>query len=418
MSIIIPPATLSGAIKIQPSKSMTHRAAICAALAGKGAAVINAGRSEDTAATLGALASLGIASFNQKGNALYVSEPKPGSQGIADCGESGSTLRFLIPIALLNGGGVFSGRGRLMQRPLDVYRDIFTPMGVTWQQKKNHLSISGKLSPGEYRLPGNVSSQFVSGLLFALPLTASGSVISLSATVESRGYIDMTLEAMSRFGVWAGWLDQRTIEIPGNQSYKPAKMTVEGDYSHAAFFLCAGAMGGDIECLGLSGDTSQGDSRVIEIIRSMGGDCGISEDVVYSRGRVSRGATIDVSQIPDLVPALSVLACAANGVTRLENAARLRIKESDRLSAMAAGLSNLGADITEGEDFLEIRGNGKLKGGSCSAWNDHRIAMSLTTAAAICEGDIILDGHESVAKSAPEFYNEYKSLGGKAYERE
>lgn len=414
--MIIEPSVLKGDIHIQPSKSMSHRLAICAALAGSGSRVNNIAESDDIHATLGALESLGIAGFARDGNDICVKEAAAG-KGRVDCIESGSTLRFLIPVSLLYGGAEFIGQGRLMQRPLDPYERLFSRDG-TWQKNGNTLTIRGQLKPGRYALRADISSQFVSGLLLALPLLHGDSQIDLLPPVESKGYIDMTMEAMRIFGVNAAWLDEERIGVGGNQRYRPAAASVEGDYSHAAFFLCAGAMGGDVRCLGLKETTAQGDRAILDILKSMGANAGYSGGAAYAKGRVDRGVVIDVAQIPDLVPVIAACACAVKGVTRIENAQRLRIKESDRLSAVASELSRLGADIIEGADDLEIRGHGRLTGGRCFAHNDHRIAMALTVAASICDNEVELEGHGAVSKSAPAFFQQYNNLGGRAYERD
>ncbi|MFZ5974241.1 MAG: 3-phosphoshikimate 1-carboxyvinyltransferase, partial [Bacillota bacterium] len=279
------------------------------------------------------------------------------------------------------------------------------------------LTVSGRLSPGTYEMPGNVSSQFLTGLLFALPVLNGDSRIRLSSPLESGGYVEMTRAMQARFGVHSAFSDAFTLHIPGNQRYTPCAVRVEGDYSHAAFFLVAGAIGGNITLAGLSADTTQGDRAIIDILRRMGADVREDENGVHVCGQSLRGTEIDASQIPDLVPVLSVAACAAKGETRIYNAARLRFKECDRLSAVAQELSALGADISESADALHIRGTGALKGGSCKSHGDHRMAMSLAVASSICTEEVVLDGWECVSKSAAAFWEEFRQLGGCAVER-
>ena len=224
----------------------------------------------------------------------------------------------------------------------------------------------------------------------------------------------MTLQALSQFGIAAKWEDERTISVAKNQRYIARNFKIEGDYSHAAFFLIAGAIGGDVKVCGLDKDTLQGDRRIVSILKEMGADIEAESDFVRACGGNLRGVVVDASNIPDLVPALTVAACAAKGETRIINASRLRLKESDRLSAMAKELNRLGADIKETGDGLIIKGGRQLTGGECDAHGDHRVAMALTVASALCKDDIALMGSESIAKSAPHFYDEFCLLGGVA----
>ncbi|MCL2812554.1 MAG: 3-phosphoshikimate 1-carboxyvinyltransferase [Clostridia bacterium] len=407
------PRFLSGSLGIMPSKSASHRALICAALAGGESVVVPIQPSLDVEATLACLEGMGLARVTGLGEGLKVTKGMPRLPRIAPCGESGSTLRFLMPLALDGGPPVrFEGTERLLQRPLDAYRLLFARhcTGYGWVDEPGAITINGQLHSGDFTLPGNVSSQFVSGLLFALPRLQGDSTIRVTGEVESRGYIDLTLAALARSGFEARWLDERTLDVPGGQRGRPGEYPVEGDWSHAAFYLVAGLIGGPVRLTGLDADSLQGDRAVIDVLRGMGGDIRQEGEGWAAYPSALHGTSIDASQIPDLVPALAVAACAAQGRTVIYNAARLRIKESDRLAALRAELGALGAAIKEQPDGLVIHGTGRLQGGSVNSHNDHRIAMALAVAAALCDSPIELAGSEAVQKSAPYFWDEYAQL--------
>ena len=333
-----------------------------------------------------------------------------------DCGESGSTLRFFIPLALDGRGPVrFIGHGRLMQRPLDVYAQLFANRGVKWDLQGDTLTVEGCLKSGIYSLPGDVSSQFITGLLIALPQLEGDSIIRLTTALESRAYVELTQKIQRAFGVVSEWTDPRTLVIPGGQQpVSPGTFTVESDWSHAAFYLVAGAISanGPLLLSGLQPDSTQGDRAIVPILRSMGaiivpGRHGLT--VCPSR---LRPASVDVSQVPDLAPVLAIAMAAAEGESRITGAARLRIKESDRLSAIANALCACGADVSMLEDGLIIRGGKPLHAARVDGCNDHRIVMAMAVASALADGDITITDSESVAKSAPAFWEEFASLGG------
>ena len=419
MTLTITPAKLKGSVTPPPSKSQAHRLLIAAALAGGESVIHNVAYSQDIDATLRCLTELG-AEFDRAGDTVTVrgmganamSPNRRMALPHLDCGESGSTLRFLIPIALaVRGGGVFTGRGRLMERPQKPYFDLFDQKNIFYEQKDGVLTVQGQLLPGEYRLPGNVSSQFFTGLLFALPLLDGPSAILPTTELESEGYVQMTLQAMAEFGVEL----PATLSLPpqyhpqGNQTYVPAEATVEADWSQAGFWYAAKFLKNDVEVEGLNPDSIQGDSVIDIQYEEMGlelGDVGALE--------------LDVSGCPDLVPPLAAMAALRGGeTTRLVNAARLRLKESDRLTSVTAVLRALGADVEEGEDFLVIHGKERLKGGATvDSFNDHRIAMMAAVAATRCEAPVTLTGGSSVDKSYPDFWKEYERLGGKISKRE
>lgn len=382
MKLVITPAPLRGSVTPPPSKSQAHRCLIAAALAGPGSVIHNIADSQDIQATRRCMAEL-----KTEGTAL----PR------LDCGESGSTLRFLLPIALaLRGGGIFTGHGRLMERPQKPYFDLFAEKGIRYGLENGVLTVEGTLPPGTYRLPGNVSSQFVTGLLFALPLLAGDSEILLTTPLESRGYVDMTLEALAQFGIRVAEETGRFL-IPGGQQYRPCEVSIEADWSQAAFWIAAQCLGSAVEIQGLNPQSTQGDRVASHWAQALS-----------SPGDVE----IDLSGCPDLAPPLAAMAAVRQGTTDLTNAARLRIKESDRLSAIAGTLGALGGVVKERPDSLSIRGVGALSGGTVDCRNDHRIAMMAAIAATRCQGPVTLLGAECVAKSYPNFWDHYRMLGG------
>ena len=403
MNVTIRPQKLTGSVTPPPSKSQAHRLLLCAALAQGESTVENVAFSQDILATLGCMQALG-ASWEQVGadvvNVIGVSDRrKDGELPHLDCGESGSTLRFLIPIALaVAGGGVFTGRGRLMQRPQKPYFDLFEEKGIWYGQRENELTVRGELKPGEYRLPGDVSSQFFTGLLYALSLLDGPSVIISTTELESADYIAMTIAAMAKAGVRVEEnFDQKSYKVYPSK-YKCFTEKVESDWSQAGFWYAASALGSPLDVMGMDPDSAQGDKVVAEHFRALtrAGD-----------------VTIDVSACPDLVPPLAVMAAVREGTTHIVNAARLRIKESDRLASVTAALNALGANVTEGADSLRIEGLPGLMGGAeVDCCNDHRIAMMAAVAATRCEQPVTLLGADCVKKSYPNFWEHYEMLGG------
>ena len=399
----IEPGALAGTVTPPASKSQTHRALIAAALGEGDSELHNFCWSRDIRATADCLSALGASWEETEPGTIRVrglSERGRQDLPLLDCGESGSTLRFLIPVALAAaGGGLFRGQGRLMERPLTPYFDIFREKGVMYALEKGALEVRGALRPGDYRLPGNVSSQFITGLLLALPLLPGDSRILLTAPLESAGYIHMTLETLADFGISVetvpeGW------RIPGNQTYRPRELTLEGDWSQAAFFLTAAFLGHDVKATGLRDDSSQGDRVMGEFCRRLG----------------QPGETaLDLSDCPDLAPALAAAAAFRTGeITHLTGAARLRLKESDRLSSVTAVLWALGAEITEHPDGLTLVGKDILSGGvTVGSWNDHRIAMMAAIAATRCENPVTILGGECVEKSYPGFWRDFEALGAR-----
>ena len=408
MKLRLFPTDLRGSITPPPSKSQAHRLLIAAALAGGESALSSLALSQDISATLACMEELGASSRWEEGvlhltgmGANAMSPNRRLAHPRLDCGESGSTLRFLIPVALaVRGGASFTGRGRLMERPQQPYFDLFDQKGIAYQLKDGVLTVSGRLPPGEYALRGDVSSQFITGLLYALPLLEGDSVIRLTTPLESRDYVTMTLDALEKFGVTAVQEDERTFRVPGNQTYRPRDLAVEADWSQAGFWYAAQGMGHPISITGMNENSLQGDKAVAQVAALLAQPC--------------ETRTVSVADIPDLVPPLAALAALCEGTTLLSDGARLRIKESDRLAAVTDVLSALGADVTEREDSLTIVGSPRLSGGvTVDAHNDHRIAMMTAIAATRCAAPVVLTGAESVNKSYPAFWDDYARLGGR-----
>ncbi|MFA9423499.1 MAG: 3-phosphoshikimate 1-carboxyvinyltransferase [Sedimentibacter sp.] len=411
-SISIKPAKLNGNIFAPPSKSMSHRAIICASLCNEGESIIsNVILSEDIKATIDGMRQLGakINIFDDKGkNTLYIKKSNHKiNKAFINCRESGSTLRFLIPLGLkLADECIFTGSGKLVERPLDVYYKIFDQDKIQYETENGKLPLKarGDLLGGNYEISGSISSQFITGLFFTLPLLNRDSKITINDKLESKGYIDLTLDILEKFNVFIENKDYKEFIIKGNSQYKSTNYEIEGDYSQGAFFIVANEIGNNLNCMGLNENSLQGDKEIVDIINR------------YHAG--NEEIIIDVSQIPDLVPILAVLASLKDGVkTKIINAERVRIKESDRLKAITHEMKLLGADIEELGDGLIINGKKSLKGhATVNSWNDHRIAMSLAMAATMCEEEIVLQDYKAVTKSYPEFWADYKLLGGKVNE--
>ena len=408
-------SAITGQITPPPSKSVAHRALIGAALSG-GGTICGFMLSADMRATLDAISSLGIQSDVNGNTVTLTSGESPSAQPVVDCGESGSTLRFLIPVfAALGIPATFIGHGRLPERPLGVYAECLPAHGVTLHSEGGlPLTLEGTLTGGRYTLPGDISSQFISGLLFALPLCREDSDICLSSPLESAAYVELTLDILHQSGISVspnvnGW------HIPGNQHYSLHHYTVESDWSQAAFLLAAGALDGDITVMGLNPQSVQGDRAILSLLESFGADITIKNNSLYCRKAPLHGITIDAAQIPDLVPILAIIAAAADGDTHIYNAGRLRLKESDRLAAMADCLRRLGADVKEMPDDLLIHGGQPLKGGSVCGYNDHRVVMSMAIAALICKQPIEVTDARSVNKSWPSFFEDFQRIGGNVH---
>ena len=400
MDIKITPTFLHGKITVPPSKSISHRALICAALAGGESRLHNVLDCEDTRATVDALTALG-ADITQNGSDIAVKGiSSPAKKADINCRESGSTLRFMIPVAAALGTDTtFDGSANLPNRPITPYLEEFPKHGVTFGSAKMPYSIGGKLAGGDFYVTGDISSQFITGYMLALPLIGKDSTIKLTSELQSRPYAELTADVMRTFGVNTE-ITENEFRIAADSRYSPREYTVEADMSQAAFFLVANAVGGNTEPVNLNYNSVQGDRAVIEITRDYAANGGKAFD-------------INTENIPDLVPILTVLACFAEGTSHITGCARLRIKECDRLAAVSDELNKLGAKIEAGEDFLTIHGVKSLHGGDCITYNDHRIAMSLAIASQRCTEPLIIRGAECVSKSYPGFFKDFTALGGK-----
>lgn len=395
MLVEIKPGAVTGRIKAPPSKSMAHRLLICAGLCEGESTIKNVAYSEDILATLDCLEALG-AKIKKEGSTVYIkgADVKSFGGGVFFCRESGSTLRFFIPVAMLSDKrSLFTGYGRLMERPMEIYERLAEEKGIYYEKADEGISLSGGLDGGEFSLRGDVSSQFVTGLLFALPLCERDSRIILTGKTESLGYIDMTVDALSRFGIDIKREKENEFYIKGSQSYKAGSFTVEGDCSNAAFLDAFGLLGNRLEVEGLSQETLQGDRIYKEYFE------------LLKKGT----PTLDVSQCPDLAPVLMTLAAALNGAT-LTGTRRLKIKESDRGAVMKCELSKFGAVIECEENEIKIfKSELHTPAEKLCGHNDHRVVMSLAVLCSLFGG--IIDGAEAVKKSYPDFFEIMKKVG-------
>jgi len=414
ISVTIAPGTRGGEVSIPSSKSAAHRLLICAALGQGRTELLVDGLSKDILATAACLRSLG-ADVEEGPHGITVTPIKEtASDALLPCGESGSTLRFLLPVAgALGMAGCFQMEGRLPERPMRAFEEVLCAHGMRIAREGDRLLFGGRLQSGDYRLPGDVSSQYFSGLLMALPLLPGDSTLTAEGKLESAGYIRMTEDALTLSGVRIK-RDGNRWEIPGRQRFKlPDTLRAEGDWSNAAFFLCMGALSErDVTVRGLNLKSSQGDMAVLDILEHFG--AAVTADAAAGSVTVRRGESrpliIDAAPIPDLVPVLSILTCGAEGESRIENAARLRLKESDRLQSTAALIRALGGKAEELPDGLIIRGAGALTGGMADPCGDHRIAMSAAAAACLCTGPVTVQNARCVQKSYPNFWENFASL--------
>ena len=410
----IMPALLGGTIPAIASKSDAHRLLILAALSQGETRLIMEQRSEDIDATIGCLRALGAAIEILPDGVVVRGIEHPNENPLLDCGESGSTFRFMLPVACaLCEKARFTGSGRLPERPIGELMRVMQAHGVAFSAERLPFATTGRLTGGDFSLPGNVSSQYLTGLLLALPTIRSDSTISLTTRLESAAYVEITLHALRRFGVRVRVEDGVYAVSGGQKMQSPGTLRVDGDWSNAAFFLAAGALGNPVTVSGLSLDSPQGDKAILDALRKFGaGVEATAETVTVSPAKLT-GCTIDVGETPDLLPILAVLGACAAGETRLVNAARLRLKESDRLASVSAMLRAFGGTVKELPDALMITG-GALAGGTVDSCRDHRIAMSAAIAAIRCANELSILGADAVNKSYPAFYSDYNQLGGHA----
>ncbi len=416
MDIKITPSALSGGVRIPPSKSAAHRALICATLAEGESRVTPFCTSDDLLATADCLRALGM-KVTSDSEGYTVSKADGEKEKELNFKESGSTARFLLPVAAALGAEITAvGEGRLPERPMKVICDLLREHNVNCSDDKLPISIKGRLSGGGFSLPGNISSQYISGLMMAAPLMEEDVYINPTTSLESVGYIDMTVSAMRRQGVEVeptntGW------KIAKGQSYKPLNIEIEGDWSQAAFFMSAGAIGGDIKISDLDFGSEQGDMAALDVFAAFGANISIEDNVLHIRKGELRGIEVNARDIPDMVPAIAVTAAFASGKTVIHSAERLRIKESDRIKTTLAALKGMGVRCEEKEDGMIIYGS-TVKGGVIDGANDHRIVMAFSVAAAFAEGESRILGAGAVNKSYPEFFRDFNLLGGKANEIE
>lgn len=422
MKKIIRKSKLKGSINIPPSKSLSHRAIIAASLAKGKSKIENIILSEDILATIEAMKSFGVEiDINEDENNRHFLEisGKKDLKLASDeifCNESGSTLRFLVPFfTLVDSKVTYTGENKLIERPLDSYYKIFDEKGIKYKTDNNNLPlrVSGKLKSGEYKIAGDISSQFITGLMFVLPLLNGDSVIKITKKLESKGYVDLTLDVLKKFGIKIINNDYKEFKIPGNQEYISRDYFVPGDYSQAAFFIVSNLLGNDICLKGLKEKSLQGDKAILDIINKVGGNFQFSDKgLIITKKNNLKGINVDVKDCPDLVPVLAVLLSFCKGQSQIVNAERLRIKESDRLKAISTELNKLGGKIKETKDGLIINPINSLKGGEVDSWNDHRIAMALAIASKKASDEIIINNPMAVEKSYPHFYKDLEKLGG------
>jgi len=413
MNITIEKASLGGAVRAIPSKSYAHRMLICAALSDKSCTIECPEVSADIIATAGCMGGL-CAEILRMDTGYKVNPVVPKARAEIDCGESGSTYRFILPVACAMGvETTFLLHGRLSERPMQPLYEALEAHGIAIDGKGSAaVTASGKLTAGDYHIPADISSQFISGLLFALPLLNGDSRIVLSGKLASAAYIDITRDVLADFGIVTEETDYGYF-VRGGQKYRAKDgLSVEGDWSNAAFWLAAGALGNqEITCCALNHSSVQGDKEVIEILERFGADVRRTENSVTVCGGKLKGISVDAENIPDLVPVLSAVACAAEGETVFYNASRLREKESDRIYSTAQTLRAMGADITETDDGLIVR-KSVLRGAEVDSFGDHRIAMMAAVAAVYAKEPVMIREAQAVEKSYPAFFRDYAALGG------
>jgi len=411
VDVRIAPSGVSGAVNAVPSKSAAHRLLVCAALSNEVTHIGIGAFGDDVLATVRCLRAMGHGVAETAGDLCVSLRAERGGFVELDCGESGTTARFLLPVAAcLFDGFAMTGRGRLPWRPFTPLVEALAKAGCRFDGGALPLKCSGRIRPGDFEIPGGVSSQFVSGLLLALPLLSGDSRVIVTGALESAGYVEMTIDAMALFGVGVE-RHGNVFCVKGNQRYvSPETVAVEGDWSSAAFFFCMGALGGpvSVSVSGLPAHSRQGDWEILDVLRRFGARV----DGNAVGGGMLRGTDVDAAQIPDLVPALAAVASVASGRTRVFNARRLRDKESDRIKSTADMLRALGGDVEATDDGLLINGKKSLRGGAVAGAGDHRIVMAAAVASCACENPVVIEGCEAVGKSYPGFFDDFRSLGG------
>lgn len=426
--ITIFPKSLEGTIMVPSSKSIGHRMFICAALADGESIIENVHMSKDIEVTIEALKAIGadiqpLGELSWAVRGLSVKSQKMNETAhkvVLFCGESGSTLRFMIPVATaVSSHNVFNGENRLVERPIDEFFPILEKSGAKLlYQGQLPLEVMGRLKAGEYGLAGHVSSQYTSGILLASPLLEGDTSVDITSPMESKAYIDLTIDVMNTFNVSVQREGYSKFFVEKDQSYQPRHVQVEGDYSQAAFWIVAGVIGNlPIKLQGMREDSMQGDRVILDIVSSMGGQLYWEADGLLVLPSKTTGRVIDASQCPDLVPILAVLCALSEGESRIINGLRLRLKESDRITSTVTELRKLGAMIIETEDGMIIEGDAlqSFLSAELDSWNDHRIAMAMAIAATRAEGPIGIRKPSAVMKSYPKFFEDYIQLGGEIH---
>ena len=413
MKAIIKPSNCKGTIKIPPSKSMAHRAIICASLADGKSTLSNIDYSVDIQTTINCMRKLGayIECFDDTVIIQGIKDFNHLIDNHIECNESGSTLRFLIPIfSLTNQKIIFTGKNRLLKRPQKIYEDLFHKNHLTFNQTNEFIEIQGSLQPNEYTIHGNISSQFISGLLFTLPLLNDNSKIHILPPFESKSYIELTIQMLEKFGIKILWENDDTLIIPGNQKYNAHNEIIEGDFSQFAFFGVLGAINSKLDILGMNVNSLQGDKQILEILNNFN-SLVIENDGIYTVAPSSLIAhDIDLKNCPDLGPIVCILGMFSKGITHVYNASRLRLKESDRIDAMVSECAKMGCNIDVMDDEMVIHGNTFMSPKvELSGWKDHRIVMACAIALTKLGG--VIEGCEAISKSYPSFFEDLKSVG-------
>ena len=413
MKVKVTPSKVHGNVKIPASKSMAHRALICASLSDGTSIVSN---SKDIEATVGCMKALGAnikqideTTYEVTGTNLFKQE----GNITCNANESGSTLRFLIPLAACTNAKVkFLGQGRLLQRPMDVYENEFKEQNIEFNQSDKEIIVSGNLQAKDYVVQGDISSQFITGLIFVLPLLDQDSTLTITEPYESKSYVNLTIQMLAKFGIEIIETSSNSYLIKGNQHYKAQDVSVEGDFSQLAFFAVLGTLNNTLSCSNMDMSSKQGDKAILDCIPSFTSN----KDTITFTKKQPAPQTIDLSNCPDLGPILCVLASYTNGETNIVNAARLRMKESDRILAMETELKKWGVDITSTFDSIQIHGKEHYKSDSTVeifGHNDHRIVMAMTVFGLCAESECIIDDAQAITKSYPTFFEDIQSLGGK-----
>ena len=419
MQVKVTPSKVSGTITIPASKSMAHRAIICASLAKGTSVVSNITYSKDIDATIQCMEALG-ATIEKKETSCIVhgcDVHTVKNTILCDCSESGSTLRFLIPIASLSNQEVhFIGQGRLMDRPMHVYKELFDKQNLPFTQNKDGIQIHGSLNSGDYQLRGDISSQFITGLLFTLPLLNGDSTIEILPPYESKSYVDLTLSMLKEFGIHIEETSYNTYSIQGNQEYVATDVSVEGDCSQMAFYAVLAALNNALTCKNIKPDSKQGDKAILEQVKNAGAYIDIKNTDITITPHERKKQIIDLANCPDLGPILCVLGSFIPATTKIIHARRLRMKESDRIEAMETELKKWGVDISSTEDEITIHGKESYTSNEVvkiHGHNDHRIVMAMTVFGLCANSPSTIDDAQAISKSYPDFFKDIESIHGK-----